>query len=406
MKNLLNFLKKSSFSPILFLLFYFLTPYFLILVFDIIFISAFITYIFIFLILILISECVFNIIYKQINSQSYSKIDKIPFKKITVKPHPNLPFVHKKNFKSQVKSHKLNFPLHKEIFSAPELETNNFGYCNGLKGNREIVVPKENIFRINCLGASTTQYYLEDENGVHSYPLELEKILKEKFPNKNLEVNNCGTGGYVSSDLLVRFLLQILETDPDIVIFYHGYNDIRSYLTNNFTEDYSHSRKNLGENYHKFYLGSLTPYVPLNFVNYLQSKWFPQNHRYSLIESISHGKFDFENQKNLKKGLDSYKRNIQNLITTCKARKIKIILCSFCFYLHRFVKDEKLHNIYKEIVDKENTIIKELANLNNVEYIDINKLIDKNDKNFVDTIHFTPDGMKKFAFEVSKFIKL
>ena len=247
---------------------------------------------------------------------------------------------------------------------------------------------------------------MEDENGVHSYPLELEKILKEKFPNKNLEVNNCGTGGYVSSDLLVRFLLQILDTDPDIVIFYHGYNDIRSYLTDDFAEDYSHSRKNLGEKYHKFYLGSLIPYIPLNFVNYLQSQWLPQNHRYSLIDSISHGKFNFENQKNLIKGLESYKRNIQNLITICKAKNIKIVLCSFCFYLHKFVKDEKLHHLYKDIVNKENTIIKELANYNNVDYIDINNLIEKNDENFVDTIHFTPDGMKKFALELSKFIKL
>ena len=116
MKNLLNIFKKSSFGPILFILFYFLTPYFFILIFNIVFISAFVTYILIFLILILISEFAFNIIYKQINSQSYSKIDKIPFKNITVEPHPNLPFVHKKNFKSEVKAHKLNFPLYKKAF--------------------------------------------------------------------------------------------------------------------------------------------------------------------------------------------------------------------------------------------------------------------------------------------------
>ena len=73
---------------------------------------------------------------------------------------------------------------------------------------------------------------------IYSYPLELEKILKSK-KNKNIEVNNCGSGGYTSSDLLVRTLLQNLDTDPDIIIFYHAYNDIKSYLTPGYSSDYS-----------------------------------------------------------------------------------------------------------------------------------------------------------------------
>ena len=82
-----------------------------------------------------------------------------------------------------------------------------------------MIIPKpKNIFRINCLGASTTQNYLQDDSSVYSYPLELEKILKAK--NKvNLEVNNCGSGGYTSSDILVRFLLQNIDTNPDVIVY-------------------------------------------------------------------------------------------------------------------------------------------------------------------------------------------
>ena len=73
-----------------------------------------------------------------------------------------------------------------------------------------------------------------------------------------------------SADLLVRFLLQIVDTEPDYLIIYYAYNDISSYLTPNFHSDYSHSSKNFGEVNWKFLIGSKIPNVPINFVNYLK----------------------------------------------------------------------------------------------------------------------------------------
>ena len=289
MKFIFRIVKNPFFGPIIFFLIYFITPLLIINIFKISSFSKETSYIVIFVILILISEIIFSYAYKKLNSEAYKKKEKIPFKSFAVESHPNLPYIHKKKFNSAVKPTKLNYPLHNEVYSAPELKTNNLGHVNGIDGGRDVLIPKpKNIFRINCLGASTTQNYLQDDSSVYSYPLELEKILKTK--NKvNLEVNNCGSGGYASSDILVRFLLQNIDTNPDVIVLYHAYNDIRSYLTSNFQSDYSHSRKNLGENYFKFYLGSFLPYIPLNFVNYLQNKWYPQNHRYTLIESISRG---------------------------------------------------------------------------------------------------------------------
>ena len=169
-------------------------------------------------------------------------------------PHPYLPFIYKKNFVGG-RAEQTNYPLHPELKSLP-LTTNNLGYFNGEDGSRDILIPKpKDLIRINCLGASTTGNYLHFENKVYSYPLELEKILRKKT-SKKLEVNNCAQGGYNSADSLVRFLLKDIDTNPDILIIYHAINDIRSYLTPGFTSDYSHSRKNLGEVYWKFFIGS------------------------------------------------------------------------------------------------------------------------------------------------------
>ena len=67
-----------------------------------------------------------------------------------------------------------------------------------LKDNNKTVLDNTPFeeFRINCLGASTTQYYLKEGVDIYSYPMFLENILNKK--DKKYEVNNCGSGGYTS----------------------------------------------------------------------------------------------------------------------------------------------------------------------------------------------------------------
>ncbi len=405
--NLILKLIKNSFSgPLIFIGFYFILPFVTLKKFSLFNLSFAKEYLTILILLFIISEILFIILYKVINKESYTKVEKISFKNLSVEPHPNLPFVHKKNFKSSLGNSKLSYPLSKNIYTSPKLQTNNLGYINGIDGARQVKIPKpKDLIRINCLGASTTQNYLELNDQIYSYPLELEKILKfEK--NKNIEVNNCGSGGYTSSDILVRSLLQNLDTDPDIIIIYHAYNDIKSYLTPGYSSDYAHSRKNLGENYFKFYLGSLIPNIPLSFFNYLLNKWFSQNHRYSLVENISKGEYNLNNKDNIGEGLSTYERNLQYLITICKSKNIKIALCSFCFYLYDEVKDDPVHLNFNEIVKKENIILKKLAKKNEIDFIDVDNQIKKNRENFLDTIHFSHKGMKNLAKILSENINI
>ena len=405
MRYLYDSIKSPILGPIIFFFIYLGFPAIVTNFFNITNITNNLFYLIVLVILVLVSELIFIFVYKIKNNQSYARPKKIPFSQIVVEPHPNLPFIHKKNFLSKVKKlDYLNFPLHKNTYLGPSLPTNNLGYTNGGEGNRDILIPKpKDMYRINCLGASTTQYYLSYKNQTYSYPLELEKILKNNN-NLNIEVNNCGTGGYTSSDLLVRFLLQIIDTSPDVLVIYHGYNDISSYLTPNFKSDYSHSRKNLGETYYKFYIGSLLPYIPINFINFLQNKWFSQNSRYSLVDSITKGKLETNNR--VEEGLRSYERNLQNIITICKSRNIEVILSTYCFYLHEKVKTSEIHKLYETIVIKENFVIKKLAEENKLKLVDAYNLIPKDNKNFVDTVHFTPDGMKLLAKNISEHIKI
>jgi len=357
-----------------------------------------------FLILIIIFELLFRFLYRLYNGSSYVFIKKIPFKKLIVEPHPYLPYTLKKNFRSSETSHKLSYPIHPNYY-ASDLTTNNLGFYNGPNGDRDIKVPKpKDLVRINCIGASTTGNYLSINNNNFSYPLELEKILKSKS-DKNIEVNNCGMGGYNSADLLVQFALKIVDTEPDFLIVYHAYNDIRSYLTPNFNSDYSHSTKNLSEMYWKFSVGSKIPDVPIKFINYLKNKWFfPSNMRYSLLEVIAKGKID--PKIDFSQGLKTYERNLQNIINLCLGNKIEVILCTYCFYSHESVKNNPEHILHKKIVLEENEIIKKLSKRNNLKLVDCFSLIPEDDSNFVDSRHFTPKGMNLLAKSINEVIKI
>ena len=396
-----NIFKNKVVGPILIFLIIFIPPFILYSFFGK---DKNITYIILFfsinlVITILICELIFLSLYKLKNGESYKKIEKIEFNKISVKPHPYLPYVYKSNFKNKG-GEKINFPIKTYEYFVPKLKTNSLGFYNGIDGNKDFE-NKEKKTQVSCLGASTTGNYLEHNNEKYSYPLELEKTLNKE--NNKYVVNNCAQGGYNSADILIRFSLQTIDTKPDIVVIYHAYNDIRSYQVKDFRSDYSNSRRNLGEVIWRFYISSIFPSSTLNFLNYFFHLWFPNNDRYSLVDSISYR----QNLKidNSEKGIKTYERNLQNLIYLCKSNKIKVILSTFCFYLHKGISNDYLHIQNKKFVELENNVIRKLARENNLPIVDNDKLIEKNDNNFVDSIHFSHKGMKKIAENFAEIIK-
>ena len=357
----------------------------------------------IFITLIVITDLLFRFFYRFYFGESYKYIKKIPIDKLYVEPHPYLPYIYKKHFRGP-SPEKFYYPLHPDTYSA-DLTTNNYRFNNGPNGDRNIIVPKpKNLVRINCIGSSTTGNYISNNNNNYSYPLELEKILKLKSSRK-IEVNNCGMGGYNSADILVRFLLQTIDTEPDYLVIKPGFADIESYLIPGFYSDYSHSRRGLGEVHWKFFAGTKIPDIPLKFINCIKNQWFPGfNVRYSLLRTVSKGKID--PTMDFSKGLKTYQRNLQNIINVCLMEEISVILCTYCHYLHEEIKDDPLDLLYNKILLQENEIVKKLAIKNNLKLVDCYSLIPKEDSNFVDSIHFTPKGMYLLAECISRVIKI
>tara|TARA_B100001057_G_scaffold491664_1_gene582395 strand:- start:279 stop:1511 length:1233 start_codon:yes stop_codon:yes gene_type:complete len=350
----------------------------------------------------IILELTFVFLYLIKNRIFYSHPPKVNFNKIPYKGHPYIPYLLKENVDGAPPA-AYNYPLHKGKYKLHKVKTNNLGFLNGENGDKDVSFVKEdNSIRINCIGSSTTMNYLLYEDKVYSYPLELEKQLKMNS-KKNYEVNNCGQGGYNSADIMIRLLLQILDTKPDMIILYQGHADIRSYLSNDFKSDYSHSRYNLSEFYGKLKFNTSIPKMPFSFLNFLIGHWFPYNIGISLVDLIHKKGIDLNANPN--HGLKTFERNLQLIIDICNAKKIDLILSTYCHILHNKVKHSLLHKKYAEIMDKENQIIKELAKKNKSYFIDNANLVPKDEKYFVDTIHFSHKGMENIAENFANKVK-
>ncbi len=107
-----------------------------------------------------------------------------------------------------------------------------FWRCNDnheFRGKKYAVLKKIGTFRIICLGDSTTQGYMLppiETDFTETYPYYLEEILNKDNSSIHFEVINAGCGGY-SSLQGVRYLKnELLNFNPDLVIFWFGQNDL------------------------------------------------------------------------------------------------------------------------------------------------------------------------------------
>jgi len=129
------------------------------------------------------------------------------------------------------RSRTLTFSPHHYLKFIPRpdyAEGDNLHNALGFRG-QEVVVPKPpGVYRIVLLGGSTTYTYsVEDYR--HSYPYLLQEILREKG-HASVEVVNAGVPKYTTWESLINLAFRCLELEPDMVILYHGVNEVHTRL--------------------------------------------------------------------------------------------------------------------------------------------------------------------------------
>ena len=98
----------------------------------------------------------------------------------------------------------------------------------GLRGEEIAPVAPPGVYRIVCLGGSTT-YSTPVEDPADAYPARLEEAL-HRIGHRQVEVVNAGVPGYGSLESLLYFELKILDLEPDLILVTHAANDVHARL--------------------------------------------------------------------------------------------------------------------------------------------------------------------------------
>jgi len=94
----------------------------------------------------------------------------------------------------------------------------------GYRGDAFPLSKPEGEYRIVALGGSTT-YTVAVQDYRSSYPHLLERELRDRgFPR--VRVINAGVPGYMSWESLANLQFRVLDLEPDMILVYHGVNDV------------------------------------------------------------------------------------------------------------------------------------------------------------------------------------
>jgi lysophospholipase L1-like esterase len=356
--------------------------------------------------LILFCEIIFRGCFRFVKKERYlpfifnRKSFKKAFEEFPYCPHPHLVFKYKKSHyiaSQPFKERGYNF---EGKYTGYGVFTNGDGFLNGPDGDRPVIMPKpKNSLRICCLGASTTGEYVKEGDRVLSYPSALENQISTvaSVKGKEAEVINCGMGGWDSIDIMVNFMLNVCDYQPDAIIIYHANNDIPYSAIEGFRPDYDHAKRSIDEVYTNLENMARFPYIPSYLYYYFLNLFFKK----ALSDSQNTGSVKYKKKAHWEKckfqSLQTYQRNLENIIAICKSRNIQVVLST---YIHMREFNEVHGTVAKktqEGIRLENDVMRMLADKHKLLLVDNAKTFPREEKYFTDTIHFSHLGMKKLA---------
>lgn len=111
------------------------------------------------------------------------------------------------------------------------------GYRKGLLSHNsdgfrgpEVTKPKpDDVFRIVAVGGSTTYTEFVPDDA-KTFTAQLQQLLNRSASGRCVEVVNAGVPGYNSWETLINVQMRVLDLEPDLLIVYHGVNDVHCRL--------------------------------------------------------------------------------------------------------------------------------------------------------------------------------
>ena len=182
------------------------------------------------------------------------------------------------------------------------------------------------VYRVFCLGASTTQGFPYPPNG--AYPAMLQNILSDLFPEKRIEVINCGITAITSHSVLDMEREILRKYRPDLLIIYTGQNEFYGVFGQASTLSLFKNRTLL----HFFLKLQRSKLVLLtrNTLNDLFGKGIraPEHSSKTLMSIMAKDIVIDLNGRVFENTLNQYYRNLAEMCRAAKKHQTPIMLCS------------------------------------------------------------------------------
>lgn len=303
-------------------------------------------------------------------------------------PHPYLVYSPTPNYKKGQTSH------------------NSLGYRND-----EISLKKPNgVYRIVALGGSST-YDVRIEDNKKTFTAQLEKLLKDQYGYKKVEVINAGVPGYNSWEMLSNLEFRVLDLAPDLVIIYEGTNDVHARMVD--PSSYRGDNSGRRQPWH-------IPPVPLwerstflrilsrmmNFTSQVSVDDFTSSstflswpYEYRLSEN------DISPAKILEKNPPIYfQRNLENMIAVAEEHGIEVLFSTWAY--SPYLDDYASKDYYQQGFRENNEVVKEVATRHHIPLFDFAAVMPQDAKYWADGRHVNELGALEKATLFAEFIDI
>lgn len=297
------------------------------------------------------------------NIHKYGLYTDVPEHKYRIKRHHYLNYCLTPNFKHGMLSH------------------NSLGF----RGEEFSPEKPDSVFRIVALGGSTT-YTVKVNSNNKTYPALLEKILNEEYGYKNAEVINAGVPGYNSWESLINLQFRVLDLNPDLILIYHGTNDVHPRLVpkNEYKGDNSGGRKD-------FICPEISVYDRSALLRIIQRRLglSSQIGLENCVSRFHHG----DKNKYLEANPPKYfERNLTNIIAIAQRHNIGVSLATWASTTE--FEDYASKPVYQKGYVENNEVVKRVGAVCKVPVFDFEKAMPKDKEYWGDGRHVNEKGAR------------
>ncbi|MFC3415184.1 SGNH/GDSL hydrolase family protein [Algoriphagus hitonicola] len=340
-----------------------------------------------------------------------------PYKSIK-NPVETSPYI-RSQFKPNLK---LEFEVDRFLSDMDEkvhFSTNNYGF----RGDSISPIKSEDEFRIFLFGGSTMEnMFIDDSRSIEKV---LQLRLNDKY-GKTVKVFNAAKSGDASPDHLAMLVHRVIHLEPDLIVFYAGFNDLTRVISG---YDFLHLQKNeksssaswtLGL---KLFLSNFQVYRRIHNVvqniqnpNILEDIHLINNYK-EKIEFVQKHRIEVKLDKGF--SYESYQNNLKSFIGTCQSNGVEVVILTQAsswgapekfkeireFHWMNFIDGKRIKDEELAIeLDKINEINKKVALENDIGLLDIEKKIPKSLDYFYDDCHFNKKGVEVFSNYLYNFV--